>query len=751
MANLASEVRAQEEQATVRRIDASSALALAAVGITERGPIGESVHVQSFAEWSKVFGGYTADNADVVGAVQGYYDNGGVDLFFTRVVHFTAVGDPTTKTSDIGTITLQTADGDETAATEDSAAQPFNMEPAQTLVIAFDVGGDQTFTFSAAAASRESGAETFDLSSSSTLTFEVNGDSFAKTFSSGEFVDWTAATAEEVVSSLNAFMAANNAGAVATATTGGTKVTITTNRRGTGASINVHAGGANGALGFTTGSTSGTGDAANIDAVTAAEVVSKLSTLTNGVASAVSGVVRLTSNTLGSGSSCQVKASSTADTAMGFDNAVHLGGDGDPVDTLQVDGKTDGEYANGLSIQVASASSGDSDRFNLYVIRDGVVRERYFNLSMDDDDDNYVETVVNDSLAGSDLIAVTDLDAYSSTASGAQQRPGNGTSAELSGGDDGLSSLSDADYYGGESSNGTTGFRCFDADDVDVLIIPGRATSAVHNAAVTYCEITRSGLCFAIFDPPANSTADQMVTYVSSTANLLELTDKAAIYWPRVKVANPDKVLYGSSPTITIAPSGHVAGIYARNDARKVGGQFEQPAGVDFGVPRNVLGLETTEVKKKAKRDIVFPKMINPISQEKGTPIFVDGARTLKSSSAWPSVGQRRGVIFVEKRLIPGLAFMRHRNIKDRLYAEGKRTVQAFLLELCKNEAFKSSDPKKAFFVDFGAALNPASVQAQHEVVARIGLATSEPAEFIILLIGPDTRALDEELAALES
>jgi hypothetical protein len=626
-----------------------------------------------------------------------------------------------------------------------SAVQPYNLEPNQTLVVAFEAGGDQTFTFAAAAAARESAAsETFNLADGDVLTVVVNGTTYNKTFATAEFVSISAATAEEVVASLNAFFSANDAGATATVTSAGTRVTITTNRRGTGASLNISGTANTGKLAFTTGTLNGTGDVANIDSVTAAEVAAKLSTLTNGSAAVSGGAVVLTSATTGGSSTAQVKSSSTADTAIGFDNAVHTGSSGAAVNTLTVTAKTDGEFGNALSIQIASATSGETGRFNLYVVRGGVAVERYFNLSMDDADADYIETRVNNALTGSDLIAVTDLDASTSA-----PRPANGTTGPMTGGSDGLTSLADADYSGGETANGSTGLRLFDAHDIDVIVTPGRATSAVHNAMVTYCEVTRAGLVFAIFDPPANQTAAQIIQYVETTASLLQLTDKAAIYWPRVKVANPSSALYGTDATVVVAPSGHLAGLYARNDARKIGGAFEQPAGTEFGLLRGVLGLETDEVKKKHKRDLVFPKLINPISQEPGTPIHVDGARTLKSTGAWSSVGQRRGVSFVEKRLIPGLAFMRHRNINTKLYKEGQRAVTLFLLELTRAGCLKSTDPRKAFFVDFSESLNPASVQQQRQVRARIGLATSEPAEFIILYVSPDTRALDEELAAL--
>lgn len=751
MSGLASEVRVQEESGKVRRIDTSAATVLAGAGVTERGPIGVSDGpFQSLAEWQKVYGGYTADSLDSCAAVQGFFDNGGQLLFWTRVVHMTVQGDPTTKTSAAATLNLQTAATAESAGYVLSAAQPFDLAHGDTLVVSIDGGGDQTFTFSATAASRESASGTFDLSAANVLTLTVNGGSvLTKTFDPGEFVDDEAATAAEVVASLNAFFAANNAGAVASVTNTD-KVTITTVRKGTGASLNITGGSANAQLVYTTGSTSGTGDAANIDATTAAEVVAKLSTLAGGVASVVSGEVKITSSTTGLTSSVQVKASSTADDELDFDNAVHSGSDGDAEDTLQIDGKTDGEYGNAIQILIAAATSGDEERFNLSVLVEGVAQEKFFNLTMDDSDARYVETILNASDgSGSDLIQVTDLDLNGEEGTALSQRPGDQTSAVLEDGDDGLSSLDDTDWTGGETSNGTAGFRCFDGDDIDLLVAPGRATSVVHNGMVTYCEITRAGQCFAIMDPPESTSASGMVTYVDTTAALRELTEFAALYWPRIKVANPNKTIFGADPSIVVPPSGHVAGVYAKNDSRKVGGQFEHPAGIENGKLANVTGLEMPEVMKKAKRELVFPKLINPISREPGTSFFIDGARTLKSSGNWPAVGQRRGVIYVEKKLVPGLAFMRHRNINTRLYKEGERSINLFLLELTRNGCFKSTDPKKAFFVDLGAALNPPSVQAAKTVYARIGLATSEPAEFIVLLVGPDTRALDEELAAL--
>lgn len=755
MAGLASEVQIIEEQPSVRRIAAEAILRGAGEGVTEMGPIGTSEGpFASAAEWQRIYGAYTAESLDSVASVTGFFDNGGTQLFWNRVVHTAQVGDPTTKASSKGTLNLLTAAGAPTQAFVQSAVGPFDLEPGDDLDVKIDGGSTQTFTIAATAASRvTANSEPFTLANGQTFIISIDGGlNLTKTFLSSEFSNIAAATAEEVVAALNAFFAANGAGAVASGTT---TVTVTSNRRGTGSGINISASstsvGASPLLQFTTGNIAGTGNVSNVNAVTAAEWVTIMAGLTGGVASNVGGALKITSSTTGPSSSVQVEASSTADDEMAFDNAVHNGSAGTAVNTLRVDGKWDGAYAGQIRVVVADATDGDTSHFNLLVEFKGAVVERFLNLSMFDTDATYVEKIINDVNAGSNLIAVVDLDAGSPTGTAATQRPVNITSAFLTVGADanGLIGLVDADFSGGETVNGSTGWRTFDDKDIDVLFVPGRATSAVHNGMITYCEITRAGLVFAVLDPPANQTAAQMVTYVTTTAAIFNLSEYAAIYWPRVKVANPSTALYGSDAAIVVPPSGHIVGIYARNDARKVGGAFEQPAGVEFGIPRNVIGLEMEEVKKKSKRELVFPKNINPISKEDGTPIFVDGARNLKLTGSWPSVGQRRGVIFVEQRLIPGLAFMRHRNIKPKLYSEGKRAVLLFLLELTRNDAFKSTDPKKAFFIDFGPGLNPPSVQIQRKVVARIGLATSEPAEFIVLLVGPDTTALDEELAAL--
>jgi phage tail sheath protein FI len=76
-----------------------------------------------------------------------------------------------------------------------------------------------------------------------------------------------------------------------------------------------------------------------------------------------------------------------------------------------------------------------------------------------------------------------------------------------------------------------------------------------------------------------------------------------------------------------------------------------------------------------------------------------------------------------------------------------RRSITAFLLIQMNNGAFPSKKPAKAFFVDVSEALNTPTVIFSGKLIARIGLATNKPAEFIILSISQDTRALDTTLS----
>ncbi len=743
---LSSQIAIVEEQPNIVAIQGAPE-AVGMLTTTERGPVGVATMVTSDPEYRKVFGSYTA-NTDGGLSAKGFFENGGdgVPLWVTRTVHYSDPTDATTKTSAAATFTLLTAVLSAAAGVAlSSLVGPYVLSAGDTIVSSIDGGGTQTTTFSATAAQRASGAGTFALSDGQTLLVAIDGGSAQTiTFHTSMFVSIGAATRAEVAAAINGQIVGASAQDISST------VRITSDTQGTGSGVNVSGGSANGALGFATGNVAGTGNVANIKATTAAEVVAALGAVVTGAVVALDGTThtpKVTSNTTGGSSSVQLTSGGVAAVKVGFDNATHTGNASGAVSTLTVSAKTDGSYGNAVQVQKLAPTNGEANSYNLVIFAGGRAVEQRPNLSTDPLSPAYGPGVVNDPSTGSDYIHLTDLFPAVSLANAV---PATGT-VTLAGGNDGLSGLADADYIGSANLGLSTGLRAFDnVSDLRVLVAPNRATAAVHNAMITYCEATRFGSCFAILDPPANNTAAQIVNYVVNTAALYGLSEFAAIYWPRVKIANPSTAIYGTSATLTVAPSALIAGTYMRNDAVD-GGIYEAPAGIGWGDLTNVTGVENAlgvgepEVNDVTKRNLVYPKLINPI---RGTPVRLDGARTLKDTSNFPTIGERRGVIFIEQSLKEGLEFARFRKIKTGLFAAMDRSGRKFLRDQTKLGAFASDDPKAAFLLDLSKGQNTAATAFARTVFGKIGLATAKPAEFIVLRVGQDTRALEAELAA---
>jgi hypothetical protein len=721
---LSSKVVVIEEEPRIAALPVVQTAVLGAIGKAVRGPLNLPSLINSFEEYTRLFGEYSV-GFELPLAIRAFFLQGGRTAYAVRA----GTG---------GTAALfQFVSGTPASGTIlSSIAGPYDLEPGDTLDVQIDGGGTQTATFLATAGATESGnAQPFALANGDTLTVKIDGGSTQTiTFLTGSFVSIGAATALEVAAVINAGIV----GAKATVTSGGTKVTITSDKRGTASSVEVTGGTANavGKLNFPTSVNSGTGNVANIDSVTAAEVAARLTASVAGASSVVeAGKVRITSSTTGVTSTVQVMASSTADDEIGFDNAIHVGSAGGVVNSFLATATSVGTWGNGIKVRIKDSSSGVASEFNLEIEVDGFLRETFANLTNSvDPAANFIETVINNPTTGSLYITVT---------SSALNRPNNTTSAgqALSGGVE--PTVTDTELIGGTSPT-LTGIRALDIiSDVTILIVPDGPTIAVENAMIAYAEVTRNRSMFAILDPPAGASAATIVTHVES----LTATEQAALYWPRLKIPNPSRRIYGKDvEAVTQTISGFIAGVCARNDASLAIGPFANPANIEDGRIFNVIDLETDEVLREEKRDLVFPKRVNPVVFVRSQGFFADGARTLLGTSNFPSIGERRGVTAIENLAKASLQFAKNKPNTEELRERAENTLISIVMPFVNAGALASRDPAKAFFVDVSEQLNSASVRAAGQLKARLGLATAKPAEFIILLVTQDTRALEEEL-----
>jgi len=752
---LASKIVVVDEPPQIRNIPGVPTAIAAFTGVTERGPIRVPQFLTSWEEYVENFGGFIVDS-DLPLAVRGAFDNGATAVWVSRTAHYTDINDANSVTAVAGEQNLPDRGGAATAALIDSNVGPFALEPGQQLDVQIDGAGVDSLVFAATPAEVTTGNnEPFALVNGDTFVYQATDKTSGAldiqrtiTFLTADFALIGAATAQEVADVINRDGIGISAEVVA-----GPAVTIRTDARGSGADLLVDAGSTGvtaGKLNIATGTTSSAGpnNVALIDAVTAIEIAALLTALPLSAGTATTftttnpnDTLRLAGVTTGVGGTAVIEATTTA---LGiFAGALPISVTGSAAgitNTLRALAQDPGLFIGSYAVVIENATSGDVNRFNARVTRNGVTQETWPNLSMDPLDENYVEDFI---AANSNLIFLEDL---SSPAVSPNNLPALGTYTAWVNQDDGLTGLVDIDFVGSQASG--TGFYAFDiVDNITLLVTPGRATSAVHNAMIQYCEVHRVGTTFAILDPPETLDEQQIKTYVQTTAAIQGISEFGAIYWPRVEILNPSTAIYGPAERLVVPPSGHIMGMYARTDASRAGGVYEAPAGVEIGRLFGVLGFETDDTLDERKRDVVYPERINPITAIDGSPRHVDGSRTLKGNGNFPSVSERRGVIFIATSLKQGLLFAKHRNNDRRLRMEVKRTIQAFLLIQFNNKAFRGDTPAESFFVDVSDALNPIELVFAGQMCVRIGLATQKPLEFLVLKITQDTRELEQRLA----
>ncbi len=750
---LASKVVVLEEEPSIPTIAALPSAVALCLGITERGKIADSQLETSFEEHVKMFGGFTL-NSDATVAVYGFFRQGGTFLWMSRTCHFIDLTDPTTATAAKGSVMLQNSGSLATPASVGPGLDvgPFAMTTGMHIDI--DVGAGPVvvpFTGTPATMNNLPATEPYVFAGGEVLNVMVNGVLNVVTFQAADFAVPGAATAAEVATRINTDIA--GAKCILTAAPAPFGLVLETDGAGTDYTIDVTGGTANAILLFTPGVITGGGNVGDILVVTTLEVEALVEAEV-GLAGNLDVIINIT-NTLtietaatGAAATIQVMGTSTFD--AGLDNLLHTGADAAAQNTLLCEGKTPGSYSDNITIEVEAATNGIATDFNLKVIISSVVKETWPNLSTVVTSTSWTEAVINDVNLGSRYISVTDQ----LLAPAGIKRPADGTSAAMVGGDDGLGGLVDSDYVG--NAAGPTGLYTFDTVQTGrILIVPGLYTEVVHKGMLDYAEIDRKGSMFCFLDCPPQNTKTQVVTYLTG-AGLLEYSEFGAIHWPWIKTGNPSPAVYGTDDNITVPPSGWLAGKCAANDQR-IGGVYEQPAGYGggWGVIRGMTGVEDDpsgntehECLDEKARDYVQSYRINPINRTPGGLWYVDGHYTLKSTGNFPSIGERRGVIFIATSLQEGLAIFKHRFNNRTNRQRATRSITQFLIGEMNKDAFRSNNPAEAFFVDASDKLNPLANEFAGIMTIRIGLATNKPTQWIILLITQDTRALEASLAA---
>lgn len=720
------------------------------VGVCQRGPLNQAVRLTSWDDYVRVFGKYHA-STHMPQAIKEYFDKGGRFGYVVRVCHLT---DPTNRnsfTALVAELTLQTSAGNEGPGTVlGTVVEPFPLADTDDIQVRIinDGGAPATYTVTLVAHVAEraaGGAEPYVIANGETLIVAVNGGAPQTiSFDPGEITPG-AATAQEVINVLNAKLA----GVQAYIDTGVVKVR--TDRAGSGAILDVQGGTANVGLAFTTGPTTPNplDNVIDVANATANELEGLLTAAIGaaGTVSVVAGKIKIESDGVGTDSSVQVLAGSSADTKVGLDNVLHGGTTGAAVNTLKIKGKYAGAYGNAVQPKIEASTDGVAEHFNLAVYVDGVLQEAFPNLTMDDTSADYAETRLESITKGSALVEAEDV--FVGVGTPAQKRPANTVVlAPLVGGGDGLVGIADSDWIGDASAE--TGFHALDLKkDVTDLLHPGRATPGTAQGALSYCDLYRQSRIFGHYETPDYQTVDEAITYVETTAVLERATGNGAVWFPWGIIPNPDQAVFGDAPTIRVPPAGSVMGRIAFNDANLEGGIHQSPAGLKRGTLPGWVGVGCEEVNKLNKRELLAIHRINYIIAEPGQPIKIDDAMCLDPEASWPNVCERRGTLLIMRRLESVAEFFRHDPIDADVLANLDKALSKVLVEEMNAGAFVSRIAAEAFFVKTGQEVNTAITRSNEQMIAEIGIAKSKPGRFVVLYIGPDQRALEAALAAI--
>ena len=290
----------------------------------------------------------------------------------------------------------------------------------------------------------------------------------------------------------------------------------------------------------------------------------------------------------------------------------------------------------------------------------------------------------------------------------------------------GLPALKSTHFVGDVSDrSGLEGMEV--ADDVTMLICPDvmaayqsgsidkDGVKAVQLAMIAHCE--RLANRMAIIDPIPGLSPQDVKKWREKDTNYD--SKFAALYYPWIKIDGPD------GKPIDVPPSGHVAGIWARNDRER--GVHKAPANE---VIRGALGPSTQVTK--GEQDVLNPSGINCIRSFTGRGVRVWGARTVSSDPAWRYVSVRRLFNYVESSIEGGTQWVVFEPNDADLWARVRRDVGAFLTGVWRDGALFGTTPQEAFFVKCDAENNPADVRDRGQLIIEVGLAPVKPAEFVV-------------------
>lgn len=260
----------------------------------------------------------------------------------------------------------------------------------------------------------------------------------------------------------------------------------------------------------------------------------------------------------------------------------------------------------------------------------------------------------------------------------------------------------------------------------------------VQAALIAHCE--SRGDRFAVIDPPRHlaESAQSGIADIRAWRNRFD-SDYAAIYFPWIKVIEPRKNkggISGDSTIRAIPPSGHALGQYALFDHEV--GAHRAPANRALQWCQD-LTLHTTQ----GQQELLNPLGINVVRSEGPRGLRIMGARTLSSDPDWRYINVRRLLIMIRRalgRMSQWVVFEPNDHVTRNKY---QIAISTYLETLWAQGALNGATAEAAFFVKCNEENNPAYQRNEGQLLVEIGVAPSQPFEFVIVRVGIQENELE--------
>ena len=269
--------------------------------------------------------------------------------------------------------------------------------------------------------------------------------------------------------------------------------------------------------------------------------------------------------------------------------------------------------------------------------------------------------------------------------------------------------------------------------DLDLILAPDamkllkdvQAVKRVQIEMLKHCQ--EHGNRFAILDALPNGVSD-VIEQRNHIAKGLREPINGALYYPWLVLSTSRRML---------PPSGHIAGIFARSDARV--GVFKAPANEEIiGALDLCVGkpdkFEQIEINNHVQ-DQLNPEGINCLRAFPGRGIRVWGARSLNSDQDWRYINVCRLVVTLRRWIDINMAWATFEPNTPQLWVRIHRELTVYLTDLWRAGALAGLTADEAFQIKCDSETNSQQTIDSGQVVTDIALAPGAPAEFVIVRI----------------